>query len=133
MDNNQGNYTIFQNLEIIPPQKIKAYTVDVKDWEFLKGKINEIKITVNGFYSIGFLLLGASISSLITIFATDFQDDASKYLTWTFFAVSLLGGLLSTCFARDKHKQENAKPKDIIAQMKLIEDKLETSSGISAL
>ena len=126
MDNNQINLSISQEFEIIPHQKGRAYPIGVKEWEYIKNKIKDIKIEVNIFYSIGFLLFGASASSLITIITTDFKDDASKYWVWTLFAVSLLGGLLSTFFAKDKNKQENTKPKEIINQMELIEARFET-------
>ena len=120
-------FNVSQEFEIIPLQKGKAYPIGVKEWEFIKRKIKEIKIEVNIFHSIGFLLLGASVSCLITIIATNFRDDASKYLTWAIFAVSTSGGLLSIFFARDKHKQENAKPTEIINQMNLIEARFESS------
>ncbi len=126
MENNQqNNFNISQEFEIIPHQKAKAYPIGVKEWEFIKKKIGEINIDVNNFHSIGFLLLGASASCLITIFATEFKTDSSLYLTWAIFGISLIGGLLSVYFAADKHKQESAKPNEIINQMELIESRFE--------
>ena len=121
-----SKFDVSQEFEILPPQKEKAYPIGVKEWEFIKRKIKEIKIEIILFYSVGFLFLGASASFLITIIANDFKNETSKYLTWTLFAVCLVGGLLSTYFAKDKHKQENAKPKEIIDQMELIEARFET-------
>jgi hypothetical protein len=123
--NQQNNFNISQEFEIIPHQKGKAYPIGVKEWEFIKKKIGEINIDVNNFHSIGFLLLGASASCLITIFATEFKTDSSLYLTWAIFGISLIGGLLSVYFATDKHKQESAKPNEIINQMELIESRFE--------
>jgi len=126
MSNSKNDFKVSQELEIIPHQKGKAYPIAVKEWEFLKGKIKEVKVEVNNFHAIGFLLLGASISCLITIFATEFKEDSFKYLTWTIFGISLIGGLLSIYFASDKNKQENAKPTEIVSQMELIESRFES-------
>lgn len=125
MENNQNNFNISQEFEIIQHQKGKAYPIGVKEWEFIKMKVGNINIVVNNFHTIGFLLLGASASCLITIFATEFKTDSSKYITWSIFCVSLIGGLLSVYFANDKHIQENSKPNEIINQMELIESRFE--------
>lgn len=125
VNNKQNTFNISQEFEIIPHQKGKAYPIGVKEWEFIKKKIGEINIDVNNFHAIGFLLLGASTSCLITIFATEFKTDSSKYFTWAIFGISLIGGLLSVYFARDKHKQESAKPHEIINQLELIESRFE--------
>lgn len=126
MENNKNNFNISQEFEIIPHQKGKAYPIGVKEWGYIKKKICEINIEVNNFHAIGFLLLGASVSCLITIFATDFKTNSSKYLTWTIFGITFIGGILSVYFARDKHKQESAKPSEIVNQMELIESRFES-------
>ncbi len=128
MAENENNFNVSQEFEIIPHQKTKAYPIGVKEWEFIKNKIKEISIEINNFHAIGYLLLGAAASCLITVFATEFKDDSSKYLIWTFFGISLVGGLLSVYFAKDKNKQESAKPNEIINQMELIESRFENAN-----
>lgn len=129
MTNKESTYNISQEFEIIPHQKGKAYPIGVKEWEFIKSKLNEIDIDINIFFTVGFLLLGASASCLITIIATKFTEVSSKYLTWSLFGVSLIGGLLSVYFANDKRKQESSKPKEIINQMNLIESRFNNSEN----
>src|SRR5699024_10345617 len=107
--NQQNNFNISQEFEIVPHQKGKAYPIGISEWEFIKNKIKEINIDVNIFHAIGFLLFGVSASCLISIIATEFQKDSSKYLTWAIFGTSLISGLLSVYFAQNKHKQESAK------------------------
>lgn len=128
MTEEQNNFNVSQEFEIIPHQKSKAYPIGVKEWEFIKKKIREINIEINNFHAIGYLLLGSSASCLITMFATDFKDDVSKYFIWTIFGISLIGGLLSVYFAKEKHKQEGAKPSEIINQMELIESRFENTT-----
>jgi hypothetical protein len=118
-------FNVSQKFEIIAPQTGKAYPIGLKEWNFLKKKIKEIKVEINNFHAIGYLLLGASASCLITILATTFQDDKSKYICWSIFFVTLIGGFLSIYFATDKHKQESAKPQEILNQMELIESRFE--------
>ncbi|SFF42656.1 hypothetical protein [Flavobacterium xueshanense] len=126
-----GNkFNVSQQFEIVPHQKGKAYPISVNEWVFIKSKIKGINIEINNFYWIGFLLLGACASCLITIIVTDFKNDYNaKYITWSFFSVSLLTGLLCLYFAKDKHKQEEIKPDEIISQMELIESRFETGEG----
>ncbi len=123
MSGEHSNFNVSQEFEIIPHQKSQAYPIGVKEWEYLKEKIRQVNIEINNFHTIGYLLLGASASCLITIIATNFTDDSSKYLTWAVFGVTLICGLLAIFFAKDKHKQESAKPNEIINQMVLIESR----------
>jgi hypothetical protein len=125
MGGEQNNFNVSQEFEIIPHQKGQAYPIGVKEWEYLKEKIKLVSIDINTFHTIGYLLVGASTSCLITIIATDITDVKSKYLTWAMFVVTLICGLLAIFFAKDKHKQESAKPNEIINQMELIESRFE--------
>jgi hypothetical protein len=106
MNTRKGKFNVSQEFEIILHQPGKAYPIGLKEWSFLKKKIKEINIEVSNFYAIGYLLLGASISCIITILTTQFQDDKSKFFCCGIFGVSLIGGLLTIYFAFDKHKRE---------------------------
>jgi hypothetical protein len=122
----KGNYQVSQNLDLIPHQTGKAYTISVKEWNFLKGRIQQLKIEINNFYWIGYSLLGASFSSFITVLVTNFGEDVgAKYILWSLFSLTLITGSLSLYFSNDKHKEESSKPSEIISQMQLIESKFE--------
>lgn len=126
MNGDENKFNVSQEYEIIQHQKDKAYPIGVKEWNFLKEKIRRIKVQVNNFHAVGFLLLGASASCLITVLATTFSDDKSKYLCWSIFFISFIGGVLSLFFAKDKHKEAVQKPQEIIDQMELIESRFKT-------
>jgi hypothetical protein len=126
MSTTDNTYKVSQEYEIIPHQKGQAYPISVKEWDYIKGKVKNINIEINIFYTIGFLLIGSSISCIITIFATDFKDDVSKYTTWSILGITAVCGGLSVYFGRDKHKTEMAKPTEVIAQMDLIESRFGT-------
>ena len=123
---NQSNFNISQEYEIIPHQKGKAYVISVKEWEFLKEKVKNIKIEINELYTIGYLLLGAGISCLISIFATDFKNDTYKYLVWIIFGLCILGAIISLIFSKKIHKIEKSKPSEVVTQMELIESRFES-------
>lgn len=126
MDNSTKNhFNVSQEYEIVQHQKGKAYPISVIEWNFIKNKICEIKIDINHFHTIGYLLLGASASCIITIFATEFKTKTSEVITWGIFGVTLISGLLSIFFAKEKHKNESAKPNEVINQMNLIESRFE--------
>jgi hypothetical protein len=129
----KGKFNVSQKFELIQHQIGKAYPIGVMEWTFLKKKIKEINNEVSNFHAIGFLLLGASASSFITIFATKFQDDKSEYICWGIFWVTLIGGVLSIYFAFDKNKQESTKPQEILNQMELIESRFESPDDQSEL
>ena len=40
MSGEQNNFNVSQEFEIIPHQKGQAYPIGVKEWEYLKEKIN---------------------------------------------------------------------------------------------
>lgn len=126
---NRSNFNISQEYEIIPHQKGKVYVVSVKEWDFLKSKLRNINIDINELYSIGYLLIGAGISCLVTIFATDFKNDTYKYLVWIIFGICLLGAIISLIFSRKIHKIEKSKPSGVITQMDLIESRFESQQN----
>jgi uncharacterized protein YacL len=123
----KSNFNVSQEFEIVPHQKGKAYPIGVKEWNYLKEKIQKIKIEVNIFHAVGFLLIGAAISCLVTIFATEFKNESSKYLTYSILGVTLIGGILSLIFANESHKKENRKPDEIINLMDLIESRFDNN------
>ncbi len=88
MSEEQSNFNVSQEFEIIPHQKGQAYPIGVKEWEYLKEK--KVNIDINSFHTIGYLLLGASASCLITIIATNFTDDKSNTLTYRQYLELLL-------------------------------------------
>lgn len=126
MKNNENKFNVSQEFEIIPTQKSRAYTISVKEWDYLKAKISKINIEINNFYWIGFLFLGASASCLLTLLITDFKNDISlKYITCSFLIISTLIGLLCLYFSKEKHKDEINKPTEVLSQMELIESRFE--------
>jgi len=118
-----GNFQISQEYELIPPEKSKAYPIFVHEWNFIKDKISKIKINFQWFDSIGFLLIGAGISCLVTGLTSDFTKDIYKIAIWGFFTIFILAGILSLFFGYSKRKQENTKPSEITDQMNLIENR----------
>jgi len=118
----ENNFQISQQYEIIPPEKSKAYVILVKEWSFIKTKIQEIKTKLDWFIIIGSLLLGGAFSSLFTNLATDFKDgEPTKYICWSVFFVMLISGVVVFLFGLKSIKVENKKPKEIIDNMDLIE------------
>ena len=116
-----SNFQISQEYELIPPERSKAYPIFVNEWNFLKEKIKKIKINFQWFDSIGFLLIGAGFSCLITGLTSEFSKDTSKIAVWSFFSIFIISGILSLFFGHSKRKQENTKPCEITDQMELIE------------
>lgn len=128
MSDNQSNFSVSQEYELMSHQKGKAYPISINEWNFIKEKLKLIDIKVNNFNKIGFLLLGACVPCLITLIATEFAKVHYKYLVITLFAIFLVCGILSLYFSKEKHKSESAKPSEILNQMELIESRFESNN-----
>tara|TARA_Y100000815_G_C13196199_1_gene444932 strand:- start:161 stop:562 length:402 start_codon:yes stop_codon:yes gene_type:complete len=128
MSENQNNFSVSQEYELMSHQKGKAYPISINEWDFIKTKLKSINIKVNDFNKIGFLLLGASVPCLITLIATEFKEVHYKYLVIALFFIFLVCGILSLYFSKEKHKSESAKPTEILNHMELIESRFESNS-----
>lgn len=117
------NYKFSQDYEIIPPQRQKVYPISIKEWNNIKQRISEIRDDANLYHTIGSVLLGTALSTLITALISDFTTEKSLWICWSIFFITGLSGLLSLHFGREQRKVQNRKSEDVIEQMDLIEDR----------
>ncbi len=121
MNNKEQNFTYSQDYELLRQKKGKAYSIKVKDWDYIKSQLDKIKIETNYFNPLGWLLLGGTISCLITIISTDLPTER-KNIMWVIIISTFVCGGLSLYFAHKTHYSENIKPKDLKDYMDRIDE-----------
>lgn len=123
-------YQMSQGLDVLRPKSGQAYPIPCDEWTILKGKIKKLTSEPWLFHSLGFLLLGASLSSFMTILLGTFQLPAQQRpldIAWAVVAVTLICGLACLYFANKEGGVHRERASDVVAQMELIEKRYERS------
>lgn len=129
MDDEQ-QFKVSQDYEIIPPQKKKAYIILVEEWSYIKTLVASIKDSTGLWHTIGSLLLGISGSGLLSAFTLDIPvPDNDKrmpmpiLISWFAFVSAGGIGLLSFYFAYARRSDQTHTAENAIQQMELIENR----------
>ena len=123
-----------QGYDILPPRTGKAYPILCEEWNYLKSNIETITEKPNIYHTIGSVLLGACLSTLIAIITGSFPNpDPSNTSTklviaWSVVMVTLIVGVICLYFAREKRKLIEKKASDILSQMELIEKRYQNET-----
>jgi len=125
-----NNYKFSQDYEIIPPQKQRSYPISIKEWELIKKKINDVKNQANYWHDIGLLLIGAALTTFITIFITDFTSNLHLLVCWFIFFLTSISGGLAFFFGSQSQKIQNKTKEDVIEFMNTIQDRFKESEEI---
>ncbi len=116
---------ISTDLEVLPPIEKKAFPIPCDEWRFLKGKINALRLEPWLFRSLGSLLVGITLSTLIYIFTGLTADSTSNpnaiIIAWAVSLGSLLSGVLCLIFAQKEGESYKTMANEIVTQMELIE------------
>lgn len=127
-----SDFHISQGLTILPPRSDNAYPIPCEEWAHLKGRVSSLTSEPWFFHSAGFLLLGASLSTLIAVFLTPFElPNQQRVLdaAWGIFAVTGISGLACIFFAHKERGVHRDRASDVVAQMDLIEKRFDRSSA----
>lgn len=125
-------YQMSQGLDVLQPKSGKAYPIPCDEWRILKEKISELTSEPWLFHSLGFLLLGVSVSTFVTILLGTFQvpeQQSSLIIAWAVFAVALICGFACLYFANKERGVHRERASDVVAQMNLIEKRYEHASS----
>lgn len=119
------NIQISQGLEILVPKGGPAFPIPCSEWHFLKNKLKEISRPPRLFQSLGFVSLGASLSTFINLLIGAFPSTPSaKATAWAVVAVTAVCALVLLCSANQQRKllEDNAVTY-VVKQMELIEER----------
>jgi hypothetical protein len=124
----QPTIQMSQGLEIIQPRSGKAYPIPCDEWLLLKGNISGAVFEPWLCLTIGSLLLGAAVTTVISILLGAFdgatQHD-SRTAAWAVFATTLITGAVCLYFAGKERQVVRKRMSDVVAQMSVIERRYE--------
>ncbi len=122
-----GSFQIAQGYNVIPPRSGAAYPIPCSEWDRLKSQISAIKTSFDWYHTIGSILIGAAISTLISILCGAFPSPASaphpKIIAWAVVAVTGISGGACLYFAHECKIISSKLAREVVAQMELIESR----------
>ena len=121
------NYKFSQDYELIPPQKQRSYPISTTEWTLIKKKISEVKDGANFWHTIGSILIGAAISTLITALINDFKTEKLLWTCWAAFFVTGISGSFAFYFGKEQRQTQNKSKEDVIDFMTIIEERFPNS------
>lgn len=126
MDTETG-FKMSQGFEVLRPKNDKAFPIPCNEWDVLKNQIGELTTEPWLIQTVGSLLLGAALATVISILtgAISEADKTNIIVAWAVFAVCGITGLLCVHFAHEEKKSHRAKAASIATQMTLIEQRFE--------
>jgi hypothetical protein len=125
----EDNYKFSQDYELIAPQKQKSYPISISEWTIIKNKISSIKENAILWHTIGSILIGASISTLITALINDFKTEKLLWTCWSVFIITAITGGLSFYFGKEQRLIHNQSKVDVLDFMKIVEDRFPNSNS----
>ncbi|HUU15541.1 MAG TPA: hypothetical protein VMW72_00200 [Sedimentisphaerales bacterium] len=117
------SYKVTQDLEIIPPKKVKGYPISMGEWNYLKNQIQNIGEHLNFYHTIGAVLIGFSGSAFLHIITMDFARNtdgtvSAKFIVCFSVAVgTLIIGLILFLFGRQQKKDKSTKAANVVRYM----------------
>lgn len=134
---NQPQFKMSQDYELIPPRKTKAYPILVEEWNHLKSKINQIRDEANLWHTVGSVLLGVAGSAITGVLMLDIPPQTGSNSTptpivygWAVFFVTSISGSLSLYFAKQQRKDQQTNASEVISHMNLIEKRYDNSDTL---
>lgn len=131
----KDSFQISQGYDLIAPSPGKAYPILCYEWRYLKDKVRKITDPVDVYHTAGSALIGAAISTFITIVSGGIQTPAPTLgqtvqtagnglvVAWACVAVTGVCGGVCFFFAYEKRKVTHLKGSDVIDYMDIIEQR----------
>jgi hypothetical protein len=106
-----------------------------EEWDYLKKNVALISEKLNFYHTIGSVLLGACISTLIAILTGTFPvpnpntPSPKLIIAWAIVAVTFIVSLMCLYFSKEQRKVTQMKASDVLNQMQLIERRYQNESN----
>jgi hypothetical protein len=126
-----GSFRISQGLDVLPPKSGNAYPIPCEEWDVLKSRASRLANEPWLFQSLGSLLLGAALTTFVTILLGSFgrpEQQGACIVAWAVVAVALISGALCMVFANKERDVQRQRASDIVTQMELIEGRFDRES-----
>lgn len=128
MTDQGGGFQVSQGFEVLPPKSGKAYPIPCEEWVHLKNKISKLTSEPWFFHTIGSILLGASLTTYLSIVLGTFSLPAQQRtldIAWGVVAVTGVSGVFALLFAHKERGAQRERAGEVVAEMELIERRYE--------
>lgn len=127
-----GQIRMSQGYDVLSPKNSEAFPIPCEEWDLLKTGLGQVAQSPWGFHTLGSLLIGAALSSLVTILAGGIPDQGSnRVIAWAIVFVCAISGFLCIYFAARAKRINGQQVTNIVAQMELIERRYQRSRTVT--
>jgi hypothetical protein len=121
-----SSFQMSQGYDVIPPKTGRAYPILCEEWDHLKGQIRGIKTSFGTYHTVGSVLVGAAITTLISILlgaysASATNDPKISIIAWAVTVTTFITGSACLYFARESRTVSDKQADEVVRQMELIE------------
>jgi membrane protein DedA with SNARE-associated domain len=130
----ETSFQMSQGYDVVPPRPGRAYPILCEEWDYLKTQIQSISTNFGFYHTIGSLLVGSAISTLVAILSGGFPvteggNNTSLIIAWSVVAVTAVTGGICLFFAHESRTISEKKASEVITQMELIEKRYESGDN----
>jgi hypothetical protein len=121
-------FKMSQGYNVLVPKSGGAYPVPCNEWDFLKKKIRELSQRPWVFHTVGSILLGAALSTLIAIIVGGISATThpnAEVVAWAVVVTGAVCGAVCLFFADQQNRMHRIQADDIVTQMELVEQRFE--------
>ncbi len=119
-------FRMSQGLDVLQPKSGPAYPIPCDEWRLLKKQLTEASETPFFLHTLGSILLGAALATVIGIFTDTIpagEKGKTLVVAWAISAVTGFCGGICLWFATLQNKVQRRQVADVIAKMELIENR----------
>ena len=122
-----------QGYDVLQPKSGEAYPIPCDEWDLLKNRLAQASDTPLAFHTWGSVLLGAAVTTAISIFVGALPaTDSARIAAWAVVVGCAVCGGLCLYFAWRERQLRNAQVSDVVAQMELIERRYPRFTGAAS-
>ena len=121
--------TMSQGLEVLAPRSGQAFPIPCNEWDVLKDNISQLTFEPQLFNTIGSLLAGAALSTLIGLFTGAIPNVSDiRIVAWAVVCVCSISGIGCYNLASRERKLHRNRATEVVTQMSLIEQRFERAA-----
>jgi hypothetical protein len=122
----ENTFQVSQGYDIILPKRGLAYPILCEEWDHLKTQVRGIKTSFGTYHTIGSIMIGAALTTLIAIFLGAYSvaataDPTILIVAWAVTVTTGISGITCLYFAGESRTISERQADEVVRQMELIE------------
>lgn len=123
-----------QGFEVLKPKSGQALPIPCNEWDVLKQNIKDATTEPWLFHTLGSVMLGASVATVVSILTGAVSNQSSSntiVVAWSVAVVFGLIGLACLYFAHKERGLHRSKAQNVLMQMTLIESRFDRREDLT--